>query len=257
MSTVPLNFGSPSMSSHTPVQNPFQSGEFDFGNLPFNFSPFGGMDNGLSLAGSWASGGFNTIGAPPQSGWSSFYGQGNTSSPMTSNTGAFGVPRPNFPANQVGTIPFASGSTFAGGGSNFPGLPQLGSKSLDSLYGKDVGRALTSFLNSGAGFNPQVVQAQIDAAMPIEARTTARLESMFGNTGNAYSSTAALGVADFESQFNAALEGTFAQEYQQSVQNYIDIITGTLAPAKQQEQAQKPTFLSTASEIAGAVLGLF
>lgn len=257
MATVPFNFGQGSSTgrgNQGPMSNPFSGGNFDFGNLPFNFSPFGGMDNGLNLAGAWASGGFNTLGQPPQSGWQSFFGQGNSSSTGTS---PFGVPQTNFPANGIGSIPFSTGSTFAGGGSSFPGFPQLGTKSLDKLYGKDVGRALTGFLNSGAGFNPQVVQAQIDAAMPIEAHTVARLQSMFGNVGNAYSSTAALGVGDFESQFNASLEGIFAQEYEQSVQNYINILTGTLAPAKQQEQAQKPSFLDIAGNIASAVLGFF
>lgn len=280
MGTVPFNFGG---NTPSPIFAPFgnnTSSPFEFGNLPFNANPVGGMNNGLNLSGAWASGGFNTTGQPSSSGYNSFYGTG-TNTP-TNSSSLFGVPTNQFPAfgtPSVGgsTVPFnGMPATSPGANNNFgfnpstglptiggPGLgvqsanqgpfPQIDTNQLKKLYGNAIGGALTQFLNSGAGYNPQVVQALINQAMPLEAKGNARLMSDFGNTGNAYSSTAALGIGDFESQFNSALSGQMAQLYEQSVQNYIQVLESTMGAA-QAGKAQAITPMSILSELGGGAL---
>lgn len=222
----------------------------DFGG---NF--IGGSNNGLGLSGAWASGGFNTQGAAPSTGFQQFSGTGSA------------IPGNNFPAFQAPTLPgVGSANTntpfgFPGGGTTFnttnmPGLPQVTGHDLSKIYGKGVGNALSQFLNSGAGFNPAVEQAQLNEALPLAARSESKMMDIFGNTGNAYSSTAALGIGDFESQFNAALQGQFAQDYQQSVQNYLNVLLG-VAPSAQQYQAEKPNWMSIAGNIFNAVMPFF
>lgn len=241
----------------------------------FSHNFIGGSNNGLNLSGAWASGGFNTQGATPATGFQQFSG----TSP--SGTGLFGLPASNFSAFGGITVPGVGFPGMTGGPNTAPGannqygfnpntglptfgapgigaspatqgpFPQIDTNALKKLYGSGVGGALSQFLNTGAGFNPQVIQAQINEAMPLEAHALAKMSNLFGDTGNAYSSTAALGYGDFESQFNAALEGQFAQEYQQSVQNYLDVLM-RVAPSAQQQQAQGMNWMSVLSSLAGA-----
>lgn len=261
---------------------PFDGGAFNFGDLPFNFSPFGGGDNGLNMAGAWASGGFNTTGQPSQSGFNSFFGTG-TNTPNNSST-LFGLPQNTFPAfgtsNVSGGIPFSgSPNTSPGANNQFgfnpntglptiggPGIgvqpgsqgpfPQIDTDQLKKMFGNGIGGALTQFLNSGAGFNPQVIQALINQALPLEAKGSSRLMQQFGSTGNAYSSTAAIGLGDFEAQFDANLTAQIAQVYEQSVQNYINILENML-PGAQKGQAEKltPTSLISAGVSALGAFG--
>lgn len=215
----------------------------------------GGMDNGLGLTGAWASSGFGQ-----QQGMTSgfnFFNPSGTPSIPGSNTGfpAFGIGDTALPGVSNPSSPFSGTSGFSGM-SGFPGLPNVDPKSLDKIYGKGVGNALAAFLSSGAGFNPAVMQAQLNAAKPIEAKTLSKMQTMFGDTGSAYSSTAAIGYGDFEAQFNAALQGEFASEYQQSVQNYLNVLMGVKGDAMQQH-AQEPNWLSIASQIASSIVPFF
>jgi hypothetical protein len=262
------------------MPQPYQGGPFDPGTLTLPNNMTG--NNGTGDAGAWASGGFNTTGAATGSGFNFFGGASGGS-----NTGLFGLPNNTFSAYGSPTIPGAVPSsgpaTSPGANNNYgfnpttglptignPGIgvtsatqgpfPQIDTNALKKLYGNGVGGALSQFLNSGAGFNSQVIQAQINEAMPIEAQTVGKMMNLFGASGNAYSSTAALGVGNFESQFNAALSGEFAQEYQQSVQNYMDILM-KVAPGAQAQNAQSMSFISTLESVAklgldAAALGL-
>jgi hypothetical protein len=179
---------------------------FDFGN--------GGIFNGFNQAAvpgsaqGQNSGGFNGVPGMP-------------TGPMSSNN--------SFPAN--GTTTFGSGSfggsAVPGGSGGFPGFPQVQGSVFKDLYGHGVGDALQQFLNSGAGFNQNVVNAERNAAMPLEARGVENIMNAMGGHGLGSSSTAAIGVGDFESQFNAQLENMFAQQYEQSVSRYLEILMGT------------------------------
>lgn len=207
------------------------------------FPGFGGFNNGMSLPSIAAgtqnqpSGGFNTDfsfggssgvpgGASGFSDFSSlFSANGTTNLNPATLFGGNAVP------GSLNNIPGAQSTTLGP-----TGLPQIQGSALKNLYGHGVGDALSTFLNSGAGFNPGVVQAEQNAAMPLEARGVASIMNAMGGHGLSGSSTAAVGVGDFESQFNSQLENMFAQQYEQSVQNYLQVLMG-VAPGAQQQQA--------------------
>jgi hypothetical protein len=173
--------------------------------------------------------------------------------PMSSTNGIPGGSN-SFSAN--GTTTFGSGSfggsTVPGGSGGFPGFPQVQGSVFKDLYGHGVGDALQQFLNSGAGFNQNVVNAERNAAMPLEARGVENIMNAMGGHGLSGSSSAAIGVGDFESQFNAQLENMFAQQYEQSVQRYLDVLLGTKQDAKE-NNAQGGGFLSMFGSMFGDV----
>lgn len=206
---------------------------FDFGN--------GGIFNGFNqsaIPGSMqgqASGGFHGVPGMPQ----------NTNS----------VPGSSFSAN--GTTSFGNPNFFSGGssvpgggGGGIPGFPQVTGSVFKDLYGHGVGDALQQFLNSGAGFNQNVVNAEMNAAMPIEARGRENIMNAMGGHGLSGSSSAALSLGDFESQFNSQLENMFAQQYEQSVSRYLEVLMGTKQDAKE-NNAQQGNWMSTLSGLAG------
>lgn len=224
---------------------------FDFGS--------GGMFNGFNQAGmlnlfgtggtpsgqaAQPSGGFNTI--PGMPGASSTSGNDFMSSMFS--------PGGSFTANNTQNLnPF---TLFGGSTGSIPGMPQVTGKDLSKIYGKGIGNALSQFLNSGAGFNQGVIQAQMNAAMPLEQRALAQMSNMFGSNGLASSSTAALAFGDFESQFQANLENMFAQEYQQSVQNYLNVLMGVKGDAKE-NKAQGNSWLNMLTQGLSIIPGLF
>ena len=226
-------------------QNPFQSLSkgFDFGS--------GGMFNGFNIP-SVASGMQNQTQGQASGGFNTPYSFGTNSSSIPGFGG--GNDSFNFTANGTQNLnpfslfgfPSSGTSGIPGGNSSF--LPPVAGKDLKDIYGKGIGNALAQFLSSGAGFNPGVIQAQMNAAMPIEARGVESIMNAMGAHGLSNSSTAALGVGDFESQFNAQLMNMFAQEYEQSVQNYLKVLTGVQSDAKD-SHAQSSSPLSILSSI--------
>lgn len=208
----------------------------------------GGIWGGINLPGvasgtqGQSSGGFNTPGG------TSLGGIPGGTNPLMSLFSANGTT----PQNSF----FGGTSGVPGSNSMFPGLPQVSGHDLKDIYGKGIGNALSQFLNSGAGFNPSVVQAQMNAAMPIEARGVESIMNAMGGHGLSGSSTAAIGVGDFESQFNAQLQSMFAQEYEQSVQNYLNVLMGVKGDAKE-NQAQKDNWMNMLSGIAKTAIPFF
>lgn len=211
-------------------------GAFNFGN--------GGMFNGFNQSAipqqGQPSGGFSGVPGMPGG-----KGGGGSNPFPANNTSTFG--NSNF---------FGGGNTSGVPGGGFPGFPQVTGSVFKDLYGHGVGDALQQFLNSGAGFNQNVVNAEMNAAMPIEARGIENIMNAMGGHGLAGSSSAAIGVGDFETQFNAQLENMFAQQYEQSVQRYLDVLMGTKQDAKE-NQAQQGNWMSTLSGIAQAAIPLF
>jgi hypothetical protein len=113
-------------------------------------------------------------------------------------------------------------------------LSGSGGQSLDSVIkalkktGMPGGIAalLGQFLKSGAGFNPQVAQALINAMQPQIERGTENIVEQFSAMGNRFGSPAATGLADFEGQVQLDIGQIFAQLYEQSVTNYLSVLMG-------------------------------
>lgn len=222
----------------------------------FNPSGFGGSFGGMDFS-AIASG---KASQPSSGGFGNLFG-----APGTTNTPSFGG-FPNF--TSLGTNNLNPFTLFGGGtpsGFNIPGspsttagptgLPQVQGSVFKDLYGHGIGNALAAFLNSGAGFNSGVIQAEQNAAMPLEAKGLADLGNMFASNGLASSSTAALGYGDFLSQFNSQLENMYAQQYEQSVQNYLSVLTSSRQDAKEQN-AQGGGIMSTLSSLGGLAMDL-
>jgi hypothetical protein len=146
------------------------------------------------------------------------------------------------------TDPYAtSGATSAlaglgapGGGNPNTGSNQFGYTGTDlakSIQASGVkggaGTALAQFLNTGAGFNPQVAQALIAAMQPQFAKGQANLMEQFGASGQAAGSSAALAMGDYMAQENLDVGQLLSGMYEQSVSNYMNVLTGMKNTPKQ------------------------
>jgi len=87
-----------------------------------------------------------------------------------------------------------------------------------------LGTAAAQFMQSGAGFNPQVAQALIAAMQPQIAKGQANLMEQFGAQGLAGGSPAALGMGDYLAQTNLDVGQLLSGLYEQSVQNYMQVL---------------------------------
>lgn len=208
--------------------------------------------------------GFSNNAMPPIPG-----GFGN---PTGTNTGGFNVgskssalPFPvaphgsAFPANASPTNPMTGVSSgFAGiGGIAAPGTKDdnLGHE-LVSAYGPGTGNAILQLLYKGM-FNPQVAQSLLDAMGPGIQRGQADILNAFGAGGNRFSSSAALGLGDFNSQVQLnqgqILSNLFLNDQQQQMQ----LLQGIL-PTLHAEKANKKGILGDilgGLEIAGGLIG--
>jgi hypothetical protein len=90
---------------------------------------------------------------------------------------------------------------------------------------------LFNFLQSGAGYNPQVAQALIASMQPGVQRKEADILEQFGNMGLRGSSSAQLAMGDFLAQEQLNEGQIFAQMYEQSVQNYMNVLLAGKGPA--------------------------
>lgn len=224
--------------------------------IPFGMDFFKDFSKGFNFGNNGMFGGMNIPGVASGTQNQPSGGMGSMI-PGATNTST--LPFLGFPANNTNAFGgnfFSSGSSVPGGSSMFPGFPQVQGSVFKDLYGHGVGDALQQFLNSGAGFNQNVVNAEMNAAMPLEARGIENIMNAMGGHGLGSSSTAAIGIGDFESQFNAQLQSMFAQQYEQSVDRYLKVLMGTTQDAKENE-AQQGNWMSTLSGIAQAAIPFF
>lgn len=143
----------------------------------------------------------------------------------------------NFPANGTnnGQIPYMS-SLNPGGGIGQYNLGGGTSEQLHDIYGS-FGNVLYNYLSTGAGYNPQVAGALINQMQPLEARGRNHVLDAFGDEGQRFSSTAAIGLGDFESQFAADEAGILAQEYDKSQNRYAELLGSLMNDTKDQHAA--------------------
>ncbi len=110
-----------------------------------------------------------------------------------------------------------------------------------------VASLLAGFLKSGAGFNPAVAKALIDAMGPSIERGTENIVEQFSAMGNRFGSPAATGLVDFEGQVQLDIGQIFSQLYEQSVQNYLAVLMGA--------GKKSPTFGTTFGQAFAGELG--
>ncbi len=141
-------------------------------------------------------------------------------------------------APQVGTPATGPVGGVAGGGTNPTGIPQAGAPlnpgeqnslniSLGKTFGKGLGGLIEQFLSSGAGYNPQVLQALVAQLQPQFQQQDQNMLGSFSAGGNRFGSGAQLGLASLESQQSLDVSSMAAQLYEQSVQNYMSVLEST------------------------------
>lgn len=163
------------------------------------------------------------------------------------------MPAPNFPANGAAAPwnPNETGALWSGSGgsSSVPGQAEGGP--ISSLWGPSswentvkgfkgegvstgIAQDLASFLQSGSGYNPAIVNGLIQSIFaslqPQISRGKADIMEQFGSMGAGMSSEAAIGMGDFLSQVNLN-ESNIASSliynaYNQSVQNFMQTLLG-------------------------------
>lgn len=97
-------------------------------------------------------------------------------------------------------------------------------------YGNGLAALMSGFLANGAGFNPQVANAMIAALQPQLQRGQANIMEQFGSMGLRNSSPAAIGLGDFNSQAVLNEGQILSQMYEQSVQNYMQMMLAGKEP---------------------------
>lgn len=169
-------------------------------------------------------------------------------SPASSNTPAVGGGTnpflPGFPGG-AGTPPITSPINMAArdvssgssnlAGMNLAGMLGFGQGTNNPLHditaalkkaGFSAGIAgeLANFLQSGAGFNPQIAQALIDAMQPGVQRKEADIMEQFSSMGLRSGSPAAIAMGDFLGQQQLNEGQIFSQMIEQSISNYMNIL---------------------------------
>ena len=184
-------------------------------------------------------------------------GPGSTLAPMgigPSMNAIGGASSPFTPAPTTGTSmpayssPYApSGATSAlaglGGGGGAPGSFGFTGSDLAKSFQKagtmpgGLGTAAAAFMQSGAGYNPDVAKALIAAMQPQFAKGEANLMEQFGSMGLGMGSPAALGMGDYLAQTNLDVGQLLSGLYEQSVQNYMEVLgMGHVSVSEQRQQ---------------------
>lgn len=190
--------------------------------------------------------------------------------PGNSNTPAIGGSNnpflPSFPSG-TNTPPITSSinqanptnATSTLGGSNVASLLGFGNGTSNPLH--DITKALhkagfsagiagelANFLQSGAGFNPAVAQALIAAMQPQINEQMATLEEQFGGMGLRAGSPMGVALGDFMGQVNLNEGQIFANLYEQSVQNYLNVLLAGKGPAPQSGFQNLMQFMQVAGQ---------
>jgi len=114
--------------------------------------------------------------------------------------------------------------------------------SLKSMYGDAIAHQMLNFLTTGAGFNQQAINNLFAAMQPGIERGTESLMNQFSVTGNRFGSPAQIGLADYLSQVNLNQGQIEAQMYQQAIDNFMNIMSGTASQSLQKKMSSPSTF---------------
>ena len=221
-SPAPGNLGGPS----NPFLAPFPTGQ----NVPGITSPYAPSSPAPGGGGQFPF--FGSGGGVP------FFGSGGGSAPPPAAGSGGGA----FPANtggtSVGPPPSVTGLSASGAGTGV-GSTGLSVSGLAKEIAKGTGipnsiaTLLAQFLLGGAGYSPQVAQALIAQLQPSIERGQEDIMEQFSAMGNRFGSPAAIGLGDYMSQVNLNIGEILSGLYEQSVQNYMNVLMGIKKPQQQ------------------------
>lgn len=127
---------------------------------------------------------------------------------------------------------------------------------LGKAYGRGAGQLIGNILSGGL-YNPQVAAAYLNAQQPGIARGEAGVLGAFGDAGARFSSAAALGLGDYESQVQLNQQQMLAQLFQNAQQEELGLLGGVL-PTLHQERANQGSWINDlvgGLEVAGGIIG--
>lgn len=178
----------------------------------------------IGMSGPSAAVGVNTgTGVAPTRG----YGGTTTSTiPVPPNVGK------EFTANGTSTNPLDL-SSFG----NITGNDKDLANKLNHLFGGGMGATILQMLQTG-GFSQADAQAFINAMLPQEARGRESVLNSFGNLGLRDSSSAEIGLGDFESQFASQEMATLAGMREQAINRSFGLL-GQIMPTAAGEKANE------------------
>jgi hypothetical protein len=176
----------------------------------------------------------------------------STGATSTGSAAPGGPAGSSFPGNTAGGVPMDMSALF--GASGFANDKDLPNK-LNKLFGGGMGATILQMMKTG-GFNPAVAQAFINAMIPQEQRGIQNIANEFSNSGLRNSSAAAVGMGDFESQFNSQIMSMLGQMENQSTDRQFSLLSQIMNPAHAEKANEASIFdmISQGVGLAGDVL---
>jgi hypothetical protein len=113
---------------------------------------------------------------------------------------------------------------------------------------------IQSLLSSQGGYNPEAIAALLAQMQPGIAQGQQNLLEEFGAAGGRFSSAAASGLAQYNSNVQLDEGQIMAQLYEQSYQNYMNEVLG-IGGQVEQYQADQPNIWDDLTGAVGAATG--
>lgn len=122
---------------------------------------------------------------------------------------------------------------------------------ISAGIGKGDAELLYNFVSKGSGFNSDVANAMISSLQPSFQRKQADLLEQFSGKGLRGGSPAAVGYGDLLASEQLNENQIFASMYEQSVQNYMQVLMGVGATQQRSSSTfdDTMTFLNTAANL--------
>lgn len=134
-------------------------------------------------------------------------------------------------------------------------------RNLQHTYGQGIGSSLYNFLNSGAGYNSQVLSAMVAQLQPQFTQQQNTLLDQFSAGGERFGSSAQVGESNLMSQQNLEVGSIASNLYEQSINNYMSVLMGSASGAEQRDVAEEQmqtqmidSLVGSASSVAAAGL---
>lgn len=122
-------------------------------------------------------------------------------------------------------------------------------KSLNATFGAGLGTAIYNFLAGGAGFNQSAVNNLIAALQPGYEQSQQDLLTEFSGGGNRFSSGAQIGLSNLASQEQLNIGSLESQMYEQSVDDFINVLMGASSASANRKANQATTWDAISSAI--------
>lgn len=138
------------------------------------------------------------------------------------------------------------------GGASFG---DIGTGFATAGYKYGIANALTQFLFSGAGYNPDAAAAQLAALQPQIEAGRANLMEQFGSHGLAMGSPAALGLSNYYANTNLAVGKLLSDMYMDSVKNYMTVLLSGKGPEQKYGTGEGGGILGSIGQLLGGISG--